>query len=166
MPLFTRVATAVAAALFLSAGAASAAPVLTGSWEAAQGADGERLYLVLEDKGRAKIVEEYNFELPGQPGKRHGRSTTFAHWRMKGKDVVLNYAKRDERLRYADALSLDAVGRTGTAPALRVEGTPDAQSRIRSAVLWRAPHDYRRPAPAAAAAASSGAAAPASSPAR
>ena len=48
--------------------------------------------MVLRDMGKAEIVNEYDFSLPGQ-GKQRGRSTTFGKWTLKGNDVVVTYAK-------------------------------------------------------------------------
>jgi hypothetical protein len=86
----------VLALLFLLALAASADAVgsrsLLGTWEAARSPDDERLYVHLKDNGRAEIVAEYDFTLPGVPGKRRGRSTTFGKWSVNGDDVVISYS--------------------------------------------------------------------------
>ena len=147
------------AAITLPSIAAAAPPKLTGSWEAARTPDDERVYLVLKGKGKAEIVAEYDFTLPGQAGKRRGRSITFGRWTLKGNDVVITYAKIKELLRYVDREPLTAVGLSGTSPALKPAGKANVKSKIGSVVLWKAPHGYRvaRPAempPAASAAAS------------
>jgi hypothetical protein len=149
------------AALVLPSVAAAAQPKLTGSWEAVRNPDDERVYLVLKDLGKAEIVAEYDFSLPGQPGKRRGRSTTFGHWTMKGNEVVVTYAKIEDRLRYVDQEPLSVVGLSGTSPALKPVGKANAKSKLGSLVLWKAPHDYRAARPAEMPAAGS-AAAPAS----
>jgi hypothetical protein len=141
-----------AAFLLLAAGALSSAasaepPKLTGSWEAAHTPDEERVYLVLRDMGKAEIVAEYDFTLPGQPGKRRGRSTTFGKWTMDGNDVVVTYAKLTDRLRYVEREPLKAVGLSGSAPALTPVGKAHPKSKLGSVVLWKAPHDYRVKAP-------------------
>jgi hypothetical protein len=127
----------------LSSAASAAQPKLTGSWEAAHTADEERVYLVLKDMGKAEIVAEYDFTLPGQPGKRRGRSTTFGKWKMDGNDVVVTYAKLTDRLRYVEREPLKAVGLTGSAPALTPVGKAHPKSKLGSVVLWKAPHEYR-----------------------
>jgi hypothetical protein len=126
-------------------------PKLTGSWEAARTPDDERLYLVLKDMGKAEIVGEYDFTLPGQPGKRRGRSTTFGRWSVDGDQVVITYAKFTERMRYVESEPLSALGLSGTAPALKPVGKRDPKSKLGNAVLWKAPHDYRAKEPSSAA---------------
>ena len=146
------------AAAALSSAASAAPPKITGSWEAARTPGDERLYVVLRDMGKAEIVAEYDFTLPGQPGKRRGRSTTFGKWTLVGNEVVVTYAKLTDRLRYIESEPLTSVGLTGSAPALKPMGKIDPKSKIGSVVLWKAPHEYRVKAdepsqPAAAAAA-------------
>jgi hypothetical protein len=141
-----------AALLLLTAGALSSAasagpPKLTGSWEAAHTPDDERVYLVLKDMGKAEIVAEYDFTLPGQPGKRRGRSITFGKWKVQGNDLTVTYAKLTDRLRYIEREPLKGVGLRGSAPALTPVGKPHPKSKLGSAVLWKAPHDYRVKAP-------------------
>jgi hypothetical protein len=116
--------------------------VLVGTWEAARGPDDERMFVRLMDKGRAEIVAEYDFQLPGQPGKRRGRSTTFAKWSVKGDDITIAYAKVRDRLRYSDKQPLSEIGLDGNAAALKPTAAPDPKSRIR-VTLWKAPHEYR-----------------------
>jgi hypothetical protein len=125
---------------------------LLGTWEAARSPDDERLYVHLKEKGRAEIVAEYDFALPGVPGKRRGRSTTFGTWSVTGDDVVITYAKVRDRLRYSGKLPLAEIGLSGTSPALKPSGKADPNSRLRGATLWKAPHEYRLKAPEAAAA--------------
>jgi hypothetical protein len=115
---------------------------LLGTWEAARTPEDERMYLRLMEKGKAEIIAEYDFELPGQPGKRRGRSTTFAKWTVKGDDVTISYAKVRDRLRYREALSLSEIGLEGKSAGLKPTGKPDPKSRIH-ATLWKAPHEYR-----------------------
>jgi len=115
---------------------------LLGTWEAARTAEGDRLYILLKDKGNAEVVAEYDFQLPGQPTRR-GRSTTMAKWTLKGDELTLTYAKVRDRLRYKPNMSLAQVGRQGSAAALEQVGQVDANSRLRGATLWRAPHDFR-----------------------
>ena len=115
---------------------------LLGTWEAARSSGGDRLYIRLQDKGKAEVVAEYDFQLPGQPTRR-GRSTTMAKWAVKGDELTLSYAKVRDRLRYNPKLPLAQVGQAGNAPALEQVGQADANSRLRGAILWRAPHDYR-----------------------
>ena len=137
----------VLALLFLLALAAPADAVssrsLLGTWEAARSPDDERLYVHLKDNGRAEIVAEYDFTLPGVPGKRRGRSTTFGRWSAKGGEVVITYAKVRDRLRYNDKLPLAEIGLSGTSAALKATGKADPKSRIRGATLWKAPHEYK-----------------------
>ena len=116
---------------------------LLGEWEAARAPDDERLFLRLRDKGKAEIIAEYDFQLPGQPGKQRGRATTFGKWSLKGNEVVLTYAKVRDRLRYFAKLSLSEVGATGSAPALKPIGEVDPKSRIGAAILWKAPHEFK-----------------------
>ncbi len=137
-------------ALLLFVGPVLAAGIPVGTYETARGEGGDRLYLSLDAGGRAKIIEEYDFQIPGRPGKRHGRSTTFAKWKQKGADLILTYAKRDERLAYSERMSLKELELPGTAAALKARGPADAKSRIGLNTLWRAPHDYKRPVKAAA----------------
>ena len=137
-----------AAILLLVAGALSSSsfagpPKVTGQWEAARTPDDERLYVILKDMGKAEIVGEYDFTLPGQPGKRRGKSTTFGHWVLDGDQIVLTYSKFSERLRYVAQESLSAIGLNGSAPALKPVGKRDPKSKLGTAILWKAPHDYR-----------------------
>jgi len=125
--------------------AAAAQPQLTGSWEAARGADDERLYVVLGKDGKAEIVTEYKVSLPGAPDKRRVRTSTFGKWTQKGGDVIISYANTNikDRLRYVARAPLASVGLSGSAPALKPVGTMNDRSQIGSEVLWRAPHEYR-----------------------
>jgi hypothetical protein len=161
---FAAILLLVAGALTSSADAGS--PKLTGSWEAARTPDDERLYLVLKDMGKAEIIGEYDFTLPGQPGKRRGRSTTFAHWTLDGDQIIVTYSRFTDRLRYVEQEALSVIGLSGSAPALKPVGKRDPKSKLGTAVLWKAPHDYRvkapdSAAPDAGASAAAGAAAPA-----
>jgi hypothetical protein len=135
-----------AAFLFLLALCAPAHAVspsaLLGTWEAARSPEDERMYLRLMKEGKAEIIAEYDFQLPGQPGKRRGRSTTFGKWSVKGDDITIRYAKVRDRLRYSSKLSLSEIGLEGSSAGLKPIGTPDPKSRIR-AILWKAPHEYR-----------------------
>ena len=115
---------------------------LLGTWEAARSPAGDRLYVRLQEKGKAEVVAEYDFQLPGQPTRR-GRSTTVAKWSVKGGELTLTYAKVQDRLRYNPKVPLAQIGQPGSAPALEQVGQADTNSRLRGAVLWRAPHDYR-----------------------
>ena len=143
----------VIALLCLFALAAPAAAVgsksLIGTWEAARSPDDERLYVHLKQKGRAEIVAEYDFTLPGVAGKRRGRSTTFGTWSLRGDEVVIAYAKVRDRLRYSDKLSLTEIGLNGTSAALKPAGKADPKSRIRGVTLWKAPHEYKLSTPSA-----------------
>jgi hypothetical protein len=115
---------------------------LLGTWEAARSPAGDRLYVRLQEKGKAEVVAEYDFQLPGQPTRR-GRSTTLAKWTVKGGELTLSYAKVQDRLRYNPKVPLAQIGQPGSAPALEQVGQADTNSRLRGAILWRAPHDYR-----------------------
>jgi hypothetical protein len=115
---------------------------LLGTWEAARPASGDRLYVRLQDKGRAEVIAEYDFQLPGQPTRR-GRSTTMAKWTLKGSELTLSYAKVRDRLRYNPKLPLTQIGQPGSAPALEQIGQTAENSRLRGAVLWKAPHEFR-----------------------
>jgi len=148
-------------ALALCAGApahAVSASALVGTWEAARTPDDERVYVRLMEKGKAQIVAEYDFQLPNMPGKRRGRSTTFAKWSVKGDDVTLTYSKVTDRLRYDASTPLAEIGLDGKSAALKPVGRRSAGSRL-SATLWKAPHDYRLEHPADAGATSAPAAA-------
>jgi hypothetical protein len=115
---------------------------LLGTWEAGRSPDGERLYVRLQGKGKAEVVAAYDFQLPGQAARR-GRSTTMSKWTLKGDELIVSYAKVRDRLRYNPKVSLAQVGHPGSAPALEQVGAADANSRLRGAILWRAPHEYR-----------------------
>lgn len=115
---------------------------LLGTWEAARSPEGERVYLRLMAKGKAEVVAEYDFQLPGQPVRR-GRSTTFATWTVKGSELTLAYAKVRDRLRYEQKAPLSRIGLAGHAPALAQVGKADTNSRLRGAILWKAPHEYQ-----------------------
>lgn len=115
---------------------------LIGTWEAARSAADERLYIKLMEQGKAQIVAEYDFQLPNRPGKRRGRSTTYAKWSVKGDDVIVTYSKITDRLRYNGALPLTEIGLEGKAAALKPVGKRAAGSRL-PAILWKAPHDYK-----------------------
>ncbi len=145
---FVAVIAFVLAAAAGPAAAAVSTASLIGTWEAARTADDERLYVRLLDKGKAEIVAEYDFELPGAPGKRRGRSTTYGKWTVKGDDVLITYAQVKDKLRYSDKLPLSEIGLEGASPALKPAGKLDAKSKIR-ATLWKTPHEYKlKPAPA------------------
>jgi hypothetical protein len=134
--------------------------VLTANtWEAARTPDDERTYVRFLPMSKAEIVSEYDFKLPGRPGKSRGRATTFGKWTLKGDEVTISYADVRDRLRYSDKVSLAAVGAQGTAPGLTPIGKPAEKSRLR-VTLWKAPHDYKLKAPA-----SAGASKPAAEPA-
>jgi hypothetical protein len=145
----------VLAALACAAPAWAVKPdaLMASSWEAARTPDDERTYVRFLRMGQAEIVSEYDFQLPGQPGKRRGRATTYGKWVLKGNDVTLTYADVRDRLRYSDAVSLAEIGLQGSAPGLKPVGKPAQKSRVQ-ATLWRAPHEYKlkTPQPAAAAA--------------
>jgi hypothetical protein len=96
----------------------------------------------LQDKGQAEVIAEYDFQLPGQPTRR-GRSTTMAKWTLKGSELTLSYAKVRDRLRYNPKLPLTQIGQPGSAPALEQIGKAAENSRLRGAVLWKAPHEFR-----------------------
>lgn len=134
-------ATLVAFAFSLPAHAV-APNALIGTWEAARGVDDERMYVRFMEKGKAQIVAEYDFQIPGAPGKRRGRSTTYGKWSVTGDDVVVSYAKVRDRLRYSDKQSLSDVGRDGSAPGLKPTGKIDPNSKVR-VMLWKAPHDFK-----------------------
>jgi hypothetical protein len=128
------------------------ADAVIGNWEAARSPDDERLYIKFMPQGKAQVVAEYDFQLPGQPGKRRGRSTTFAKWSVKGNEVTVSYASVHDRLRYTEKAALEEIGLPGAAPALKLVGKPAEKSRVR-ATLWKAPHDYKLKAADAASAA-------------
>jgi len=119
--------------------ASAGEPAIAGAWEAAHPDNDDRLYIVLEDRGKAQIVAEY--EVP-MPAKQRLRSITYGKWTRKGNDVAITYAEVTDRLRYVPREPLSAVGLRGTAPALKPIGQPDARSKIGSEVLWKAPHAY------------------------
>lgn len=143
--------------LLFAAGLLAAAPawavkpeVLTANtWEAARTPDDERTYIRFLPMNKVQIISEYNFSLPGRPGVNRGRATAFGKWTVKGDEVTVSYADIRDRLRYSDKVPLAAVGLTGTAPGLTPVGVPAEKSRLR-ATLWKAPHEYKVPAPAAA----------------
>jgi hypothetical protein len=127
--------------------------LMASTWEAARTVEDERTYVRFMPDGRAEIVSEYDLQLPGQPGKRRGRATTYGRWVLKGDRVTVTYADVHDRLRYSDATSLAEIGMPGSTAGLKPVGKPAPKSRLR-ATLWKAPHDYRLkpPQPAAAAA--------------
>jgi hypothetical protein len=125
--------------------------LMASTWEAARTVEDERTYVRFLTMGRAEIVSEYDFQLPGQPGKRRGRATTYGKWVLKGNDVTVSYADVRDRLRYTDAAPLAEIGLRGSAPGLKPVGKPAQKSRLK-ATLWKAPHEYRLKAPEAAAA--------------
>ena len=131
-----------------SSAAAVTGKQVQGTWEAARSPEGERLYVRFLRDGKAQIIAEYDFKLPGQPGIRRGRSTAFGKWTIKQDEVVLIYGKVRERLRYSANLPLTEIGLKGTAPGLKPVGKPDPNSRVLGAILWKAPHDYQRKTPA------------------
>ena len=134
-----------AALVLLCAGAVVPAagagqPAVAGTWEAARALNDERLYIVLSDKGKAEVVEEYELPLPGK--KQRVRSSTFGTWVRKGNEIVVTYGNVMDRLRYVAREPLATIGLTGSVPALKPVGKPDARSKVGSEVLWKAPHDY------------------------
>jgi hypothetical protein len=128
-----------AGALVPAVAAAAGEGVITGTWEAARTINDERLYIVLSDRGKAEVVEEY--QLP-TPGKQRARSSTFGKWARKGNDIVVTYGTVTDRLRYVAREPLDTVGMSGRAPALKPVGKPNDRSKIGSEVLWKGPHEY------------------------
>ncbi|HZR02916.1 MAG TPA: hypothetical protein VFA81_07080 [Burkholderiales bacterium] len=134
------------ALLLLAALAAPAYAVspnaLLGTWEAARTPDDERMYVRFLERGKAEIIAEYDFQLPGAPSRRRGRSTTFGKWSVKGDNVELRYAKVRDRLHYSEKLPLSELGLDGTAAGLKPAGQIDPNSRVRM-TLWKAPHDYK-----------------------
>jgi len=116
---------------------------LLGEWEAAVSPENERLYIKLLDKGKAQIVSEYDFQPPGQPGKQRGRATTYGKWTLKGSDIILSYAKVQDRLHYSARMPLSEIGLMGSAPGLKALGKVDPNSRIGATILWKAPHEYK-----------------------
>jgi hypothetical protein len=142
---------------------ASAAPawaikpgtLMANTWEAARTPEGERTYVRFLAGGKAEVVSEYDFQLPGQAGKHRGRATTYGKWSVKGDEVTVRYAQIRDRLQYTEKASLSGLGLEGSAPALKVVGKPAEKSRLQ-ATLWKAPHEYRlkpQPEPASAPAA-------------
>lgn len=126
----------------LPGGQAAQAPI-AGEYESARTADDEFVRLTLKAGGKAIIVAENNFQIPGDPEKRRGRTTSYAKWSRKGEIVTLRYSKITDRLRYDAATPLKPIGLGGAAPALTPIGKTDAQSRLRKLILWRSPHTYR-----------------------
>lgn len=134
-----------AALILLGAGvlvptAGAGQPAINGTWEAARTVNDERLYIVLSDQGKAEVVEEYELPMPGK--KQRARSSTFGKWVHRGNEIVVTYGNISDRLRYVAREPLAAVGITGSAPALRPVGKPDARSKIGLEVLWKGPHEY------------------------
>jgi len=76
------------------------------------------------------------------PGKRRGRSTTFAKWSVKGDDVTVTYSKVTDRLRYHAQLPLAEIGADGKSAALKPVGKTNPGTRL-PATLWKAPHEYK-----------------------
>jgi hypothetical protein len=146
-----------------SAAAAVTSKQVQGTWEAARSPEGERLYVRLLRDGKAQIIAEYDFQLPGQAGIRRGRSTAFGKWTLKKDEVVLTYGKVRDLLRYSASLPLTEIGLDGTAPGLKPVGKPHPDSRVRGAILWKAPHDYQRKNPVPTSGESSAPVAPAAS---
>jgi hypothetical protein len=125
--------------------------LMAATWEAARTIEDERTYVRFLPMGRAEIISEYDFQLPGQPGKRRGRATTYGKWVLKGDDLTITYADVRDRMRYSGAVSLAEIGMQGSAAGLKPVGKPAQRSRLR-ATLWKAPHEYKLKAPQPAAA--------------
>src|SRR5262249_10092016 len=100
--------------------APAAQPQLKGSWEAARGANDERLYVILAEAARAKIVTKSEAPRPGAPDKRPVGLSPFGKWTRQGGDVVITYSNTNikDHLRYVAREPLKAVGLSGGAPAL------------------------------------------------
>ncbi len=126
-----------------------AAPsVPTGEYATARTADDERVQLMLLTGGKAQIIAEHNFQIPGDEGKRRGRTTSYGKWSQKGDVVTLTYSRIKDRLRFDSKTSLAKIGLAGVAPALTQFKPVHTNSRLKGATLWKAPHDYRLKAPA------------------
>jgi hypothetical protein len=135
------IALCILVALAAPAGAVGRSALL-GTWEAAQTPDDQRLSVTFHENGKAEIVSEFDFQMPGNPAIRRGHLTTYAKWTLKGDDIVLTYDKVREHLRYVAEHPLSEVGLTGVAPALMPAGLGRPDSRVR-VTLWKAPHEYK-----------------------
>lgn len=123
-----------------------AAPAaLMGDYESARTSDEEFVRLSLQAGGKAVIVAENNFMIPGDASKRRGRTTSYGKWSRKGEIVTVTYSKVRDRLKFDTATPLARIGMTGTAVALAPAGKVDARSRLKNLTLWRLPHKYRLP---------------------
>jgi len=121
------------------------ARTLDGEYESARTPDDEFIRLTLRPDGKAMIVAENNFQIPGDAAKRRGRTTSYGKWTRKGETVTVRYSKVTDRLKFDTATPLARIGLPGTAPALSPVGKADARSRLGTATLWRLPHSYRLP---------------------
>lgn len=142
-------ALAILGGLALGEAAWAAPSGLAGEYETARTHDDEFTRLTLKPDGRATIVAENNFQIPGDPEKRRGRTTTYGKWTAKGAVVTLTYSKVRDRLRFDAATPLARIGQSGKAPALIVNKSV-AGSRLNNATLWRLPHAFKLPEPASA----------------
>lgn len=129
----------------LGSAAWAAAPAPMGDYASARTPDDEFVRLTLAPKGKAIIIAEHNFQVPGDASRRRGRTTTYGKWSRKGDVVTLTYAKLTDRLRYEAAAPLDRIGLPGKAAALTPMKPLNANGRLKGMTLWRAPHDYRLP---------------------
>jgi hypothetical protein len=116
---------------------------VVGDYETARTPDDERVQLKLQAGGKAQIVAEHNFQIPGDAAKRRGRSTTYAKWVQRGSVVTVSYARIKDQLRFDGKTSLTSIGLTGAAPALSPIKPVNPKSRLRGAILWKAPHNYK-----------------------
>lgn len=146
--MLSRGAAVLAAALLwgaLQAMAMAAPAELVGEYESARTPDDEFIRLTLKPDGKALIVAENNFQIPGDAAKRRGRTTSYGKWTRKGDTVTLTYSKISDRLKFDAATPLTRIGLTGSAAALSATRKPHAKSRLGTATLWRLPHSYRLP---------------------
>lgn len=119
------------------------AAVPEGEYASALSVDDERVQIRLLSKGKAQIIAEHNFLMPGDETRRRGRTTSYAKWSQKGDIVTLTYSRVTDRLRYNAKTPLAALGLQGSAPGLAIVKPIHSKSRLRIGTFWKAPHDYR-----------------------
>lgn len=116
---------------------------LLGNYESARSVDDERVQLRLFSQGKAQIIAEHNFLMPGDETRRRGRTTSYGKWTSKAGVVTLTYSNIQDRLRYSPTTSRASVGLEGGAPGLVPIKPVSPKSRLKGVTLWKAPHDYR-----------------------
>lgn len=137
---FKRFCAVMLAGCWLSCALAADIP---GNFDSARTPDDERIQLRLLSEGKAQIIAEHNFLMPGDESRRRGRTTSYGKWTRKGDVVTLTYTNIQDRLRYSAHTSLASVGLAGGAPGLVPIKPVSPKSRLKGVILWKSPHDYK-----------------------